>query len=34
MRESAFAQPLQKRALSCLTLVPQRISHIATLFVL
>src|SRR5256885_8229987 len=34
MLEPAFAQPLQDRALGGLTLTPQRIVHIATLFVL
>ena len=34
MLKPAFAQPLQKRTLGGLTLIPQYISHITTLFVL
>ena len=34
MLDLAFTQPLQNRPLSGLTLVPERIVHIATLFVL
>ena len=34
MFNTAFAQPLQNRALRCLTFIPQRIVHIAALFVL
>src|SRR5215467_6770577 len=34
MLESAFTQPLQNRALGGLTLIPQRIVHIAALFAL
>src|SRR5437773_8569338 len=34
MLEPAFTQPSQNRALAGLTLIPQRVSHIAALFVL
>src|SRR5438093_5448226 len=34
MLETAVAQQLQDRALRCLTLIPERITHIAALFVL
>ena len=34
MLNTAFTQPLQNRALRCLTFIPQRIVHIAALFAL